>query len=81
MSYRGLDRFNFGCGVPAGRDGIVEELLAGRLDAESAARDRELDELIAAGWGHVPGRLIPPDWREREPPAQQGRWAGRDGGE
>lgn len=27
-----------------------------------------LDELIAAGWGDVPARLIPHNWQEVEPP-------------
>jgi hypothetical protein len=29
---------------------------------------KTLDELIAAGWGHVPQDLIPPDWKKRSPP-------------
>ena len=28
----------------------------------------ELDALIAAGWGDVPGNLIPADWRTTTPP-------------
>lgn len=31
-------------------------------------RMQELDELIAAKWGHVPGVKIPANWRELEPP-------------
>ena len=29
---------------------------------------RELDELIAAGWGEVPQDRIPADWRTRKAP-------------
>lgn len=29
-----------------------------------------LDQQISAGWGSVPGKLIPPNWRELEPPHQ-----------
>lgn len=44
-----------------------------RLDRQSQARDRELDELLAAGWGDVPGALIPPDWPTRAAPTPRRR--------
>lgn len=29
---------------------------------------RELDALIAAGWGNIPQTMIPLDWRKHTPP-------------
>jgi hypothetical protein len=34
------------------------------------AHDRELDEMIAMGWGDVPQAEIPPCWRTRRGPGQ-----------
>jgi hypothetical protein len=31
---------------------------------------KTLNELIQAGWGHVPQERIPSDWRTRKPPDQ-----------
>lgn len=46
-------------------DNSAAAILMERLEAESYARDRELDEMIAMGWGDTPAKLIPPDWRTR----------------
>lgn len=37
------------------------------------AREREVDEMIARGWGDVPGPQIPADWRKLPAPGKPSR--------
>jgi hypothetical protein len=47
------------------RDTFTLLAISGKAAAESAARDKLLDELIAQGWGNTPPDKIPGDWRNR----------------
>jgi hypothetical protein len=47
------------------------KFLAADLEANHEARDRELDEMIAMGWGDVDQDKIPPDWRTRPGPERR----------
>jgi hypothetical protein len=60
---------------PEYRDGFVDELYSAAFRARQAARDREVDELIAMGWGGTQGRLIPENWREVRGPDSEARRA------
>lgn len=53
---------------PVCRDGITMGAMADRLRPAEHARDREVDEQIAMGWGTTEGRLIPSNWREVQGP-------------
>lgn len=57
----------------ASRDGFVLEAMGERFRAAQEAHDREIDELIAAGWGTTAGRNIPANWRERPGPDTEAR--------
>ena len=46
----------------------MEGILCEKIRKREQARDREVDELIAAGWGAVEMRLIPANWREVQGP-------------
>jgi hypothetical protein len=65
---------------PEYRDGATEAVLADRMREREQARDREVEELIAMGWGCVEGRFIPANWREvRGPDTETHREAMRRG--
>lgn len=53
-----------------GRDSFVQFVYEREYRRREAERRREVDELIAAGWGHVDAARIPENWRELQPPAK-----------
>jgi hypothetical protein len=48
----------------------IEEILEHKLEA----RKREVDELLALGWGDTPPERIPANWREVRGPGER-RWS------
>lgn len=48
--------------------------MSNRYPHVKSERMRELDEMIAGGWGSVPQRLIPQNWRDVDPPATYSHW-------
>lgn len=48
----------------------IEQAMLNDFHRRMAERDRELDEMIAMGWGGVDGNRIPADWRTRRGPGR-----------
>lgn len=55
-----------------GRDGFTEAVISENFRRRQSERDRELDAMIAMGWGGSSPFMIPADWRTRRGPEKGG---------